>query len=52
MKAKKKINVIKQQEKDLKEIKTKGYADNRIISDDSNKGYILTELPPESELGF
>lgn len=47
-----KLNAEEQQEIDLKNIKKQGYSNNLIIANDSDKGYTLTELPPESELLF
>lgn len=48
----KQIDVIEQQEIDLQNIKNKGYSDNLIIADDSDKGYTMTEFPDENLLGF
>lgn len=47
-----KINVEDQQESDLHNIKKFGYSDNRIIADENDKGYTMTEFVPESELLF
>lgn len=47
-----KLNIEDQQEKDLKNINIKGYSDNLMIANDSEKGYIMTQFIPESELPF
>jgi hypothetical protein len=47
-----KLNVEDIQEQDLINIEKKGYSNNLIIANDSDKGYIITEFIDEKELGF
>lgn len=47
-----KLSVDDIQEQDLINIKKQGYSNNLIITNDSDKGYSMNELPAESELPF